>query len=163
LLQTLGFLLEPVTQNQAAGFGAGASAGAGGASAPVADGAQQDGATGAQQDGCGAQHVGWGAQQLLLLQRLQRLRWQQLFPQLLLFPQQLLWPAQVLQLFPPAQVLQLLPQPLLQPQLFCLQHFCLQPQLRASTSDALMARLTVATTTAASDNSLRVIAFSPWD
>jgi hypothetical protein len=162
VLQKPGFLFGTGHTNQAAGFGAGASAGAGGASAPVADGAQQDGAVGAQQLGCGAQQVGWGAQQLLLLQWR---RPQPLFPQPLLFPQQLFPPPQ---LFPPAQVLQPLLQPLLQPQLFCLwhfclQHFCLQPQLRASTSVALMARLTVATTTAASDNSLRVIAFSPWD
>ena len=105
---------------------------AAGADAPIPPGAQQDGAVGAQQVGCGAQQVFCWAQQVRGAQQL------------------LCWP-----------------QPELQPlwQLFCLQHFvrwhfCLQ-QLRAWTSVALIAKLTVATTTAASDNSLRVIACSP--
>jgi len=46
-------------------------------------------------------------------------------------------------------------------QQFVLQHFCLQ-QGRARTSAALIAKLTVVTATAASDNSLRVIACSPY-
>jgi hypothetical protein len=55
-----------------------------------------------------------------------------------------------------------LPQLLLQHFVFwhlVLQHFCLQHLLPAWTSAPLIARPTTATTTAASDNSLRVIAF----
>jgi len=99
----------------------------------AAPGAQQDGAVGAQQLATGAQQLR-GAQQVRGAQQL------------------LCW-------HPPQPELQ----PLLQHfclQHFVLQHFCLQ-QLRAWTSAALIAKLTVATTTAASDNSLRVIACSP--
>ena len=98
----------------------------------MAPGAQQEGA-GAQQVGAGAQQVGRGAQQVR-------------------GAQQLLQP-------PPPQLLQ----PVLQHfclQHFVLQHFCLQ-HLPAWASAPLMARLTAATTTAASVNSLRVIACSP--
>jgi hypothetical protein len=108
---------------------------AAGADAPIPPGAQQDGAVGAQQLATGAQQVR-GAQQERGAQQL------------------LCWP------HPPQLFPQLLPQ-LLCLQHFVLQHFCLQ-QLRAWTSAALIAKLTVATTTAASDNSLRVIACSPY-
>lgn len=126
-----GHLSETGNTHQAAGFGGGASAGGGGAVS--AAGAA---APGAQQDGAvGAQQLATGAQQLRGAQQVRG-----------------------------AQQLLCWPQPLLQ-QLFCLQHFVLQhfclQQLRAWTSAALIAKLTVATTTAASDNSLRVIACSP--
>ena len=85
---------------------------------------------GAQHDGAGAQQVGAGAQQVGAGAQQDDL-WQQLCPQ-----------------------------PLLQHfvlQHFVLQHLCLQHPLPASTSALLMASPTTATTTAASDNSLRVI------
>jgi len=52
-------------------------------------------------------------------------------------------------------------------QLFCLQHLTFRhfgaQQLLACASESLMAMVNTATTTAASDNSLRVIAFSPFE
>jgi hypothetical protein len=94
-------------------------------------GAQQEGATGAQQVAAGAQQL-VGAQQLRGAQQLLR------------------WPHELQPVWQQLLVLQhrVLPHPWLQ-------------QPRAWASEALMAKLTVATTTAASDNSFRVIVFSP--
>ena len=87
---------------------------------------------GAQHDGAGAQHEGAGAQQVAA-----GAQHDDLWPQ----PPQL-----VLQHFVFWHLV--------------LQHFCLQ-QPPAWTSAALRAKLTVATTTAARVNSLRVIVSSP--
>jgi hypothetical protein len=98
-------------------------------------GARQPFSYGAQQEACGAQQVGAGAQQVDAAG------------------------AQQDDFCP-----QLLPQPLLQHFVlwhFVLQHFCLQHLLPAWTSEALKAIPTAATTTAASDNSVRVISISP--
>jgi hypothetical protein len=87
---------------------------------------------GAQHEGCGAQQVGAGAQQVGA--GAQQVLGAQL-PQLLL-QHFVLWH-------------------------LVLQHFCLQHLLPAWTSDPLKAIPTAATTTAASDNSVRVISISP--
>ena len=88
-------------------------------------------AAGAQQDGAGAQQLGAGAQQVVLGA-----------PQLLHDERQQLVRWQ---------------------QLLCLQHFTLQhlcwQQLRAWASSPFIARLRTATSAAATNNSLRVIAF----